>query len=48
MAKLLNPLAPSGDMPAKDDPDVDPDAAVENNQYPERTDLSDATRTKGH
>jgi hypothetical protein len=38
---------PRGYMPAKDDPDEDRDAAGENNQDPEKSDLSDALKQKG-
>ena len=38
---------PRGYLPAKDDPDVDRDAAGENNQDPEKSDLSDALKQKG-
>ncbi|EUB98358.1 hypothetical protein PMI07_006672 [Rhizobium sp. CF080] len=38
---------PRGYLPAKDNPDVDRDAAGENNQDPSREKLSDAGKTKG-
>ena len=38
---------PRGYLPAKDEPDVDRDAAGENNQDPDRSNLTDATKTKG-
>jgi hypothetical protein len=38
---------PRGYLPAKDDPDVDRDAAGENNRDPEKNDLSDALKQKG-
>jgi hypothetical protein len=38
---------PRGYMPPKDDPDKDRDAAGENNQDPEKSDLSDALKQKG-
>lgn len=37
---------PRGYKPAKDDPDVDRDAAGENNRDPDRSTLSDATKTR--
>ncbi|MDG4889424.1 hypothetical protein [Mesorhizobium sp. WSM4887] len=37
---------PRGYLPAKDDPDKDRDAAGENNQDPEQSDLGDAVKTK--
>jgi hypothetical protein len=38
---------PRGYLPAYDDPDVDRDAAGENNQDPARENLPDAGKTKG-
>jgi hypothetical protein len=38
---------PSGYLPAKDNPDIDRDAAGENNQDPSREKISDAGKTKG-
>ncbi|MFC3204960.1 hypothetical protein [Aquamicrobium soli] len=38
---------PRGYLPAKDDPDQDRDAAGENNQDPEKSDLGDALKQKG-
>jgi hypothetical protein len=38
---------PRGYRPAKDNPDVDRDAAGENNRDPSREKLSDACKTKG-
>lgn len=38
---------PRGYLPAKDNPDVDRDAAGENNQDPSREKLSDAGKIKG-
>jgi hypothetical protein len=37
---------PRGYMPAKDDPERDRDAMGENNQDPQKTKISDATKTR--
>jgi len=39
---------PSGYLPAEDDPSIDRDAAGENLQDPDRSDLSDAVTTKDY
>jgi hypothetical protein len=38
---------PGGYLPAKDNPDMDRDAAGENNRDPSRENISDAGKTRG-